>query len=226
MNETNSLKLEDLDDVTLLEAIERAFEVQFVQDEVGQLHTVGDLFDLLEVKMGTTPQARQRCITAVSFYRLKKAVAEISGGQIGPDTAIMEVFPAKVLKRRMQALGQKTGLSLPSVPLSVEQWLLVLLVVSFCGTALFFGLATMPGITCLLIAIGFAGVLRLADFPGRLTNPCSFGELARQVAFLNYGRFARETGTRSSTDLWEALGFLIRNSIAFDGRIEKDTRLV
>ena len=225
MDETNSLKLEDMDDVVLLEAIEAAFDIQFVESEVGELQTVGDLYDLLQAKLGTTPQGRQRRITAVCFYRLKQATAEISGRRITAQTAIADVFSAKELVPRMRMLGQKTGFRLPSVPISLEQFLLFLLAVLSCCAALFFGLMTIPGITCVLIAIGFFCVIRLTDFPRKMADPSTFGDLARQTAFLNYGRLAQETGTRNSLDLWEALDFMIRSSVAFEGRIERDTWL-
>jgi hypothetical protein len=222
--EIHSLKIDPEDLEGLLLDIERAFEVRFVQKDVEDLHTVGDLYDLLQVKMGTTARRRERCLSAVCFYRLKRAVADISGAKIGPQTAITDVFEAKALKPAMTDLAEKTGLRLPAVRLSSDQVLLFLLGVSSCAAAFYFGLTTMAGITALLIALGFVCVLRFAKFPRSMAEH-SFGDLARATVFLNYGRLARETGVRHSADLWDALDSMLRSCAAFEGTIERDFRL-
>ena|GEM_PF-7022011 len=224
MPETHSLKIDPEDIGDLLLDIERAFEVRFVQKDVDDLHTVGDLYDLLQVKMGTTAKRRERCLSAVCFYRLKRAGADINGAKIGPQTAITDVFEAKALKPAMTALAEKTGLRLPTVRLSFDQVLLFILGASSCAAALNFGLTTTAGITSLLIALGFFCVLRFAKFPRSMAEH-SFGDLAQETVLLNYGRLARETGVRHSADLWNALDSMLRSCAAFEGRIERDFRL-
>lgn len=226
MEKTDSLIFADPEEAEhLLHDLEVALEIRFVQSEVDKLHTVGDLYDLLQLKMGTTPQPRQRCLSAVSFYRLRKAVADATGLSVTPRTAIADVFPAKTLQPQITALGERTGLRLPPVSLAPEQCILFLFGAASCAAALYFGPTTRAGIMSLLIALGFFCVLRLAKFPQSMSQH-SFGDLAREMAFLNHGRLSRETGSRSSVDLWEVLDLMIRRSASYEGTIQRETRLI
>jgi hypothetical protein len=214
---------EDVEDFLL--TLEKVFEVRFVQSDVEMLGTVGDLFEVLQAKMGTTSERRRRCLSAVSFYRLKQAVADATGIEVRPRTPISDVFPAKSLASRMKALGDRTGLRLPCVPYGADQSFLFLLGIAACFTAFYFGVTTTTGIAALLLGLGAFGVLRFAEFPRSMHQP-DFGSLARETAFLNYGRLARETGTRNTIDLWNALEFLIRKDGLFVGTFDRETRLV
>lgn len=214
---------EDVEDLLL--TLEEAFEVRFVQSDVDKLRTVGDLFEVLQAKMGTTEDRRRRCLGAVSFYRLKQAVADATGIEVSPRTAISDVFPAKTLASRIKALSEGTGLRLPSVPYAADQGFLFLLGIASCLAAFYFGMATTAGIVALLLGVGAFGVLRFAEF-SRSMKPSDFGGLARETAFLNYGRLARETGTLSNVDLWDAVDFMIRKEGLFVGRFDRETRLV
>jgi len=214
---------EDVEDLLL--TLEQAFDVRFVQSDADKVRAVGDLFEVLQAKIGTTSQRRQRCLSAVSFYRLKQAVADATGIKVSPRTAISDVFPAKTLASRIKALSEGTGLRLPSVPYTADQSFLFLLGIASCLAAFYFGMTTTAGIVTLLLSVGTFGVLRFAEFP-RTMKPNDFGELARETAFLNYGRLARETGTLSNVDLWDALNFMIRKACLFDGAFDRETRLV
>lgn len=226
MEEAPSPHLPDPEDVEdLLKTLEEAFEVRFAQSDVDKLHNVGDLYDVLKLKMGTTSQPRRRCLSAVSFYRLRKAVFDATGTLVEPRTAISDVFPARTLRSQMTALGERTGLRLPSALLAPKQWFLFLAGTGSFIVALFLGLTTRAGITALLIGLGSFAILRFAEFPRSLAQQ-SFGDLAREAAFHNLGRLARETGTRNDIDLWNALDFMIRKDLAFEGKIDRETRLV
>jgi hypothetical protein len=213
---------EDVED--LLMRLEEAFEVRFVQSDADRIRTVGDLFEVLQIKMGTTSQRRQRCLSAVSFYRLRKAVADTTGIKVRPQTAISDVIPAKSLASRIRALGDRTGLRLPRVPYASDQSLLFLVGIASCLAAFLFGVTATTGLVALLLGLGAFGVLRFAEFP-RSMKQHDFGTLARETAFLNYGRLARETGTLSNIDLWNALDFMIRQDGLFDGAFDRETRL-
>lgn len=213
---------EDVED--LLMSLEKAFEVRFVQSDADKIRTVGDLFEVLQDKMGTTSQRRQRCLSAVCFYQLRKAVADATGIKVRPQTAISDVFPAKSLASQIRALGDRTGLRLPRVPYAADQSFLFLVGIASSLTAFFFGVTATSGLAALLLGLGAFGVLWLAEFP-RSMNQHDFGELARETAFLNYGRLARETKTLSNVDLWNALEFMIRNDGLFDDAFDRETRL-
>jgi hypothetical protein len=213
---------EDVEDFLL--TLEEAFEIRFVQSDVDKLRTVGDLFEVLRIKMGTTPERRRRCLSAVSFYRLKQAVADATGIEVRPRTAIADVFPAKTVTAQMRALGERTGLRLPRAPWAPQQRLLFLIGIASCLTGLYLSLTTTTGIAPLLLGLGALSVLRFAEFPRSMDQP-DFGTLGRETAFLNYGRLARETGTLSNVDLWNALEFMIRRDCLFDGAIGRETRL-
>lgn len=214
---------EDVED--FLKTLEEAFEIRFAQSDADKLYTVGDLFEVLQAKMGTTSERRRHCLSAVSFYRLKKAVADVTGIEVKPRTAISDVFPAKTLASRISELGDRTGLKFPSVAYASDQCFLFLSGITSCLAAFYFGVTAITGLVFLLLGLGAFGVLRFAQFP-RSMEQNDFGELAREAAFLNYGRFARETGTFSNVDLWNALVFMIGKSGLFDGTFGRESRLV
>ena len=225
MNEATPSYAPDPEDVEdFLKTLEEAFEIRFVQSDADKLHTVGDLFEILRLKMGTTSDRRRRCLSAVSFYRLRKAVADATGIEVGPRTAISDVFPAKSLASRIGALGNRTGLRLPPVAYASHQSILFLFGAASCLAAFYFGVTAIMGMAALLLGLGAFGVLRFVEFPRSMESE-NFGALARETAFLNFGRLARETGTLSSIDLWNALDFMICRSRLFDGAFDRETRL-
>ena len=67
----------DLDDVELVEDIEKAFGVRLPDGELSNCHTVGDLFDLVLARIPDRSATADRCATAMCFYRLRRAVQRL-----------------------------------------------------------------------------------------------------------------------------------------------------
>ncbi|MFZ5671979.1 MAG: hypothetical protein ACOZAM_03340 [Pseudomonadota bacterium] len=224
MNEATPSYVPDPEDVEdFLKSLEEAFDIRFVQSDANKLRTVGGLFEVLRLRMGTTSDRRRRCLSAVSFYRLRKAVADATGMAVRPRTAISDVFPAKSPASRVRALGERTGLRLPRVAYASGQSFLFLFGTASCLAAFYFGVTAITGVAALLLGLGASGVLRFVEFRRSMAQQ-NFGEFARETAFLNYGRLARETGALSDIDLWNALEFMIRKDGLFDGEFDRETR--
>jgi hypothetical protein len=69
----------DLDDVELVELVERAFDITFSPREMEQILTVGEFYDLLLTKIPPNGADRQ-CASAMAFYRLRSALRRLGYG--------------------------------------------------------------------------------------------------------------------------------------------------
>ena len=86
---TDSLHLVgDGDDVEVVEWVERVFGISISNRETQETLTVGQLFDLIEAKCGTS--ATEMCLSQVAFYRLRRALREL-----GAASAIEPATPSK-----------------------------------------------------------------------------------------------------------------------------------
>ncbi|WP_165352732.1 hypothetical protein [Loktanella sp. IMCC34160] len=83
---------DDLDDLYLLSAIERTFDITFAEGEAQRVYTVGEMVDLVAGKTGGDPD--------LVFARLTVTIQEFTGidFQVDRDTT----FFAKVAKPREQ----------------------------------------------------------------------------------------------------------------------------
>ena len=111
----NSLHLVgDGDDVEILSDIETAFGVQISDHEAERLNTLGNLHDLLVSKLNASDSRRSVCITAVSFYRLKRALIALTDiKDIRPGTPLDSIFPNGKIGRLAEEIEKYTEMRLP-----------------------------------------------------------------------------------------------------------------
>ena len=107
----NNLGFVDMDDVDALELVEQAFDVEITATDAATLANVGDLYDLLLTKIPDS-DANQKCASAMVFYRLRRALADLYPMErIGPSHELgLNDISAKSLLR---ALAKKSDLTLP-----------------------------------------------------------------------------------------------------------------
>lgn len=71
---SSSLGLQDdLDDIDLIEDVEGAFGFQLSDCDLSHCRTVGDLFELVKARLPTRGLVGN-CATAMTFYRLRRAI--------------------------------------------------------------------------------------------------------------------------------------------------------
>ena len=222
----NTLDLSgDLDDVELLEAIESACGIKYSNEEAERLRTVGDAYDTLVEKLKAYDERRKVCFTAICFYRLRRALREITPiTEIRPNTRFEELFPVRRVDPVLKRIEDLTGMALPARDMgSVAAALTVT-----------FGLCT-PIVTLVLIQfIGWWGLLALLGWSvtyllWRFARTCvpdryaDVGTLARAMAGLNLASLIDEFGVRHKGDIWNALVVAIRNYTGFGGTINHET---
>jgi acyl carrier protein len=197
--------------------LERIFDVEFTDEETEQLLTVGDLHDLLLRKMSP---GGEKCASAMSYYRLRRAVMKnFPGKQLSPsfDLSRLDSTSAHVL---FKDLERATGLNLPMADLTRigligEAILLPSLAVGFVGAIPAFVYSRIDGpysdVVWWLWIIAFLGgivlsvVLARLD-PGRIPEDCrTLGGLAKRTAELSYGRLIRLGAARRDEDIWKLL---------------------
>ena len=70
-----SINLGDLEDVEILQEVERVFCIPITDREAEQTFTVGRLCDLLDAKYGGG--ATEVCLSQIAFHRLRRALREL-----------------------------------------------------------------------------------------------------------------------------------------------------
>jgi hypothetical protein len=198
----------------LFETIERSFEVE-----------LGDYYALVGIRVSQLAEkisalanypTREKCLSAVAFYRLRRALHEICGvpaRSIRPSTLISDVLPWSKRRQQWILLEEATGLSFPG--LTFPGWLLLvclalpltLFVSAKTLSALPMGWMSIFGASAALILPGIFLCMSLARaFP---SNCATVGDLAKALSARNFAQFAMSNVGSSYTDLQETLILLI-----------------
>lgn len=194
----------------LFEAIERSFGVE-----------LGDYRDLAGIPISELAErlndladypTREKCLSAVAFYRLRRAVERISvvpAKSIRPATPLREVLPWNNRRKRWKELEEDTGLTLPRLALSGWSFWLCLLLP---GALLIFAKGTyalaIGWPSLLLVSFGLSIFALWSCLPLARAFPAScatVGGLAKSLVALNYSKFAAQDAGSSVSDIEEAL---------------------
>ncbi len=215
----------DGDDVDILYDIEATFGVKISDDEAKSLFTLGDLHDLLVSKLNASDLRRSVCLTAVSFYRLRRALIELTGFKdISPQTRLDSVFPSGKIGRIATEIEEEIKMKLPPPELGRLAGTLALSVI--IGTPV---LAIISGLFighwAWFVLLLWALLVPLFRFaPYRAPGYCvDVGRLAKAMAGLNYGRLAAELGVSHADDVWNALVEVIKNQTVVSRPVDRET---
>jgi hypothetical protein len=223
----NSLGLRgDGDDVAVLENVERAFGIRILDSEAVQLRTVGQLYDLILVKLPRNCFGPDSCLTASAFYRLRAALTRMGhSGRLRPGTGLSGLIGQGSVRRFWRWLEQESGLRLPGPsvgPLGLTMLLTGLLF--FGGGIILAGLKSDSAFLLLwvlsFINVWFALKVLPMTIPAELN---SLGELSRDAARENFGTLAEARRTFRADDVWAALDYLLRKETGADQPIDRET---
>lgn len=226
----NSLHLVgDGDDVDILYNIEAAFDVTISDEEAENLFTLGQLHDLLVSKLNASDTRRSACVTAVSFYRLRRALIEITGKMdICPATRLDRIFPGGRIGRNSKEIEKHTGMRLPQSELGGVASLLLLIV--FFGTPVIAALSGFFligdwGWAVLLVWLVIVPLLRFAPYraPARCID---VGSLTKAMAGLNHGLLSTGLGVNHRYDVWNALVEVIKDYTGGDRPLDRETTFI
>lgn len=222
---TNTLGLVgDMDDVDLLVDVEACFGIGITNSEAESCHTVGDLFTVLSGRFSLSNAKSGRCLSAMAFYRLRRAVSELHPeAKLRPDTRLAELtkLSPKALYREIEnrsGLRLRTDAGLLAV---AGKWVLLAGLISFLPV-----LAIQPPVWFAPVAAVVIGGLVIGADRGKFPPDCELlGGLANKAAARNIGRLTIAGGQPRDADLRNALTEVLSDHSSLPkSAIRPDTR--
>jgi hypothetical protein len=199
-----------MDTLILVRGLEEEFSIYLPNDELREVYTVGNLYNLLLRKLKPTPD----CLTSKAFYRVRKGIIAALGlprRSIRPATFLDDLFNEGCIREQWSAIARESGLKLPSLRHTAE-WKhymqMLSAVLSFViSLALTRVLSRFASITLdnyfmftaffilglILFAVIYTMLLKATPFRRSVLPTLSAGELARVVLSMNSAEFAWET---------------------------------
>jgi acyl carrier protein len=222
-----------LDTVELVLETEERFGIQIEDEEASRVRTMGDFHALVLRKLSVAPS--QRCLTAMAFYRLRRAMADAFGVNrrwVRPQRRLDDVLPRKRRRRDWPILSEATGLRMPQlqVPEVLPKTLFRIGLLTFVGGIV---LAATRGVpvwatwSCGAAAIALVALLvrPLATCP--LGTCKTVGDLSRAVFDLNVGALARSAGEADGAEIWPSLVQLVSEQLGVRvSDINPDSRFI
>jgi hypothetical protein len=198
----------------LFEAIERSFDV-----------ALGDYFALAGIRVSELAEkistladypTREKCISAVAFYRLRRALQEVCNVParlIRPSTPIDDVLPWSKRREQWKQLEKTTGLDLPG--LMGPRWLFLLCFILSLSILSAVKVTFVPQLGWMAVVIGslflFVTLLWLCLPLARSFPPTckTIGDLTKLVLACNYARLSAHGAGSSTRYVEESLVQLI-----------------
>ncbi len=105
-----------LDGVELIMAMEEEFDIEFIDDELASIFTVGEFFELIKRRLhGTTPGG---CLSHHMFNKIRRALVnnyKLKRSQIKLNKRILDIVPEKDLKEGWPYLQLFEDLKIPEL---------------------------------------------------------------------------------------------------------------
>jgi len=209
-----------LDVVELVIEIEEAFDISIPDDRASRIRTVGDVYDyIVEVKGNKIP-SRDICLTAATFYRIRRAAYTSLGlvrNAIRPRDSLESTFPRD--RRPEDWLALQTELNLKLPPLARPGWLVAIVTVVSIAASLCAGIIVSgvlgPGcglfaFVAVLIAAGVVAAELTSPFQTEIRPAFStFRGLSHVVMAYNYAALSQQVDSWNPTDMWNALSLIV-----------------
>jgi hypothetical protein len=213
----------DGDDVDVIYDVERTFGIKLTDAEAVQTRTVGQLYDLIELRRPNAGGRTQACLSQIAFYRLRRALKTMGiEGEITPQTpiSVLEQIEPGSMAAKWQRLTQSSGLDLPRLETPfrtserISRWLppfasgaLVCLWEAF-RLPLHSRLALiLVGALCIWLGAACVWWLVFRTVPRRIIT---IGELAREAAGCSFAELTTENRQSAPSDRWFALSAMLR----------------
>ena len=195
-----------MDDVELLQELERVFDIQVSQEDVSRIATAGDVFDLLIAKMPANSLDR-KCSSAMAFYRLRRAIHDLGYGSPKNPSDDIKYLAQGNVKTKFKRIEHASGLNLPRLSATTYGCIASLITFLAVPASAYFLFQNVASIVFGFLAGIFAGgaVLNYID-PGELPKDCiTLADLARKATARSFGRLAKVGARHSDKDVWDHL---------------------
>lgn len=192
-----NIDLDSMGDVELVLELEELYGITMENERLQKVMNAGDLFDYLVELVGADSERRRVCLTAATYYRLRRGLEELTGEPLNlrPDTNIEELIVGMSGERPVKAIWSDLE--------SASK-------------------LTLPGLLCLGFSRRFPWLVsRICPNCSRL------GGLTKYTATLNHSRLAEEYGQNSIDDLWTSFRRLLGEAACEERyeMIGRETRL-
>lgn len=206
----NNVDPEDISDV--LVKIQRSFNIKLDDEGLKDVHTLGNLCDVIIDKINLTNS--DSCTTQQAFYKLRSSIANVTGMDkcdIKPQTRLCIIFPKenrlKLISEIENELGFKINLLQP------HQWVIGVFSLILAGSLIECFYNWMVGITGLLSSLIS---LKLAGKFGKEIHLKTVGDLANKISKESYLRSRRNSCTINKNEIEQKVRELFIN----DPRLE------
>jgi hypothetical protein len=143
---TKILEIDSEDLETILIKIEQSFDIKFGINELKNAQTFGDFTSIILSKING--ENTTDCTSQQAFYKLRKAVLDVTKIDINPETHLSDIFPEATRKRDIAAIEAQLDIKLDILtPKALIVRLLTLLTIVSV-----FGLFLRP-------TLGFVGIV-------------------------------------------------------------------
>jgi hypothetical protein len=214
-----TLDLDGDDDMDLIPLIEDAFDLKFGNNELMNLHTVGEVYQAVKRRYKTEDSFNAACTTAKSFRILRQFLKKHYRLQRPKPSTLLNSVPIQSVRNFCSAFKTETGLRIDT---TLGYWqvggmLIVLLGLLYLWNPFHvFPLArTIWNVLAIVIGLAFSF---FGDNLFGSGNP-TLGELSKSIAARNFGRLVGESKITREAQLWDSFVQLISD---FSG-LEKST---
>ncbi len=199
--------------LVLIRLLEEEFSIYLPDDDLREVYTVGNLFNVLLRILKPTPD----CLTSRAFYRIRRALTTVLGvprRSLKPSTFLDDLFNEREIRHQWDSLSRESNLKLPSLRHTAiwKHWMQILSALLAFAVAVtsYRLLSHFPLITLdnffvftaffvygfVLWGVLYVGLLKATPFRRSVLPTLSAGELARVALSMNGSEFAGEaTGT-------------------------------
>ena len=204
-----TLNLDGDEDLDLIPIIQDAFDLNFRNDELANLYTVGEVYQAIESRYKTEDSFNAACITAKSFRILRQFLKKHYRIQRPKPSTPLSSVPIQSVRNFRLAFKTETGLIIDT---TLGYWqvggmLIVLLGLLYLWNPFHvFPLArTIWNVLAIVIGLAFSF---FGDNLFGSRNP-TLGELSKTIAARNFGRLVGESKITREAQLWDSFAQLI-----------------
>ncbi len=211
-----------LDAVEIVMQTEERFGIEISDYDASQIRTVGEFYSLVLRNLAAPNSAR--CLTAMAFYRLRRAFIDVMGidrRQFHPQRPFRELVPVRQTRRAWRDLSAASGLEMPVLrrPTKLTRALAVAGLVVFLGGAVLAAFKVIP--LWQTWGCGGVGIFLITVVTGPLAvhppGTCqTVGDLAHAVFDANAGVLIKSAGELNREDVWRSLRMLIGEELGID----------
>ncbi|SLN63340.1 Acyl carrier protein [Falsiruegeria litorea R37] len=217
----------DSDDVELIEYFEEVFAITFSNKEAENISTLGEAYKTICSKLPPNSEQRKRCLTAMAYYRLNRALCE--NGKIHPSVCI-EVPSAMTPKDFQKQLEDRSHLHLEFLT-GTSSWVTILTFLQFVtwivGPLIFSGSSAVAA-SLSIFAISHA-IWRIAERSDKRVwiFEGTIGDLSRRASDANIGELVLLGGKWKDADVWQTMTAIISDFTGYPSdQMKPETKFI